>query len=445
MFITSSQAIAINHLSIMTGRDTTPLNPPKHHDNQDESLNSSEFLTAQQASGKFYDAFKLLTELSNRSGVLEVSQEQVNWTIYLQQGQLQYASMSVQGLEELRYHLHYLGCKKAIEAMKAAKAVENHQYSLEEMSLDSVIYWLNQQEFLDKNQVSQLSQRISQEALEPLLWLSDGYYRWEESESTEPLVSIIPHPKLADLIEEFRNRLQHWQKLLDQISSPYQRPYFFNQRTAESLSNPVIAKLAKLMRGVSIHQLAAMIKQDEIKLARILYPHIQSGDIFLREAKSPWNRLPSIPKSAKPEQANDAAQQTGNTRSHSSVSQKTVKIACVDDSPTILREMQRLLGEEEYEITKIENPIEAASILFRVKPDLVLMDISMPEINGYKLCSLLRNSNMLWEVPIIMVTSRTGVIDKVRAKASGATDYLTKPFTKGSLLQMIEKHLKSNN
>lgn len=445
MLITSSQAIAINHLSVMTELDTNPLNSLTNHDSQAESLNSSEFLTAQQASGQFYDAFKLLTELSNRSGVLEVSQEQVHWTIYLQQGQLQYASMSVQALEELRYHLHSLGCKKAMEAVKAAKAVENNQYSLEEMSLDSVIYWLNQQDFLNTKQVSQLSERISKEALEPLLWLSEGYYSWEESESTEPLVSIVPRPELTALIEEFRDRLQHWQKLRDRMSSPYQRPYFFNHRAAESLSNPLLAKLSKLMRGVSIHQLASIIKQDEIKLARILYPHLQSGEIFLREPKSPWNRLPSIPKSAKPQQSNYTPEQTGNTDSHASTSQKTIKIACVDDSPTILREMQRLLGDEKYEITKIDNPIEAASILFRVKPDLVLMDISMPEINGYKLCSLLRNSNMLWEVPIIMVTSRTGVIDKVRAKASGATDYLTKPFTKGSLLQIIEKHLKSNN
>lgn len=427
----------------MTGSDKNYLTSPTNHYHQEESLNSSEFLTAQQASGQFYDSFKLLTELSNRSGVLEVTKEQVHWTIYLQNGQLQYALMSVQALEELIYHLRYLGYKDAAEAVKAAKAVENHQYSLDDMSLDSVIYWLNQQGFLDSKQVSQVSKRVSTEALEPLLWLTDGYYSWEESESTEPLVSIIPGPKLTTLIEEFHNRLQHWQKLSDKISSPYQRPYFFNQRVAENLSNPLLAKLSKLMRGFSIHQLATIIKQDEIKLARIFYPYLQSGDIFLREPKSPWNRLPQLPKLPEQETLN----QTPETISSSSpsVAQKTIKIACVDDSPTILREMQRLLGDEEYEITKIDNPIEAASILFRVKPDLVLMDISMPEINGYKLCSLLRNSNMLWEVPIVMVTSRTGVIDKVRAKASGATDYLTKPFTKGSLLQIVEKHLKSKN
>jgi len=342
--------------------------------------------------------------------------------------------MSVQSVEELTYHLQCLGCKAAVEALKTAKSLENTRNSLEGMSLDSILHWLSRQEFLNAEEVSKVTEQVSREALEPLFWLKDGQYTWQESDSTEPLVSIQPRLQLATLMADFQSRLESWQKLLDKISSPYQRPYFFNNRTVDSEANPLIAKLSKLMRGFSIHQLAKIIKQDEIKLAQILYPHIKSGEIFLREPKSFWAQLPKLPQLPKKEEKT-------NVSSRPSTHQKTIKIACVDDSPTILREMQRLLGEEPYEITKIENPVEAAAILFRVKPDLILMDISMPEINGYKLCSLLRNSKALAGVPIIMVTSRTGVIDKVRAKASGATDYLTKPFTKNSLLAVIEKHL----
>ncbi|AFZ45450.1 response regulator receiver protein [Halothece sp. PCC 7418] len=399
-----------------------------------ELSNSSEFLATEQVTGQIHDSFQLLKDLSNRSGVLEVFRGDVNWIIYLKRGQIQFASMSVQSLEELDYHLHYLGCKKAREGLRTAKSVETTQHSLADMPLDSIIHWLGREEFLNAKQISQVTEKLSREALEPLLWLQEGEYSWQESESTEPLISIVPHPQLATLIEEFRDRLASWQKLVDKIGSPHQRPYFFNQRAVDSASNPNIAKLSKLMRGYSIHQLAIYIKQDEIKLARMLYPYIGRGEIFLREPKSAWRQLPTLPKLVKPETQNQIS-------SRASAYEKTIKIACVDDSPTILREVQRLLGDDKYEITKIENPIEAAAILFRIQPDLVLMDISMPEINGYKLCSLLRNSNALSEVPIIMVTSRTGVIDKVRAKTVGATDYLTKPFTKASLLQVVEKHL----
>ena len=65
----------------------------------------------------------------------------------------------------------------------------------------------------------------------------------------------------------------------------------------------------------------------------------------------------------------------------------------------------------------------------------------MPRINGYRLCGLLRGSEYCDHTPIIMVTGNTGFIDKARAKIAGATDYLTKPFTKQGLTQIVTKHL----
>ncbi len=103
--------------------------------------------------------------------------------------------------------------------------------------------------------------------------------------------------------------------------------------------------------------------------------------------------------------------------------------------------MHKFLGENIFQIVMIEDPIEAASILFKIKPDLIFMDISMPRINGYKLCALLRKSTSLKETPIVMVTGRTGFIDKTRAKMVGATDYLTKPFTKTDLLSAVKNNL----
>lgn len=120
---------------------------------------------------------------------------------------------------------------------------------------------------------------------------------------------------------------------------------------------------------------------------------------------------------------------------------QTKKIVCIDDSPTILKEIKRFLNQDEFEVTAIEDPVQAVPIIFRLKPDLILLDITMPKINGYKLCGLLRNSQNCNETPIIMVTGNTGFIDKARAKISGATDYFTKPFTQEGLMQIVEKYL----
>jgi two-component system, chemotaxis family, response regulator PixG len=69
------------------------------------------------------------------------------------------------------------------------------------------------------------------------------------------------------------------------------------------------------------------------------------------------------------------------------------------------------------------------------------MDITMPDINDYKLCRLFRSSAAFETTPIIMVTGNKGLIDKARAKLVGATDYLTKPFSQTELLELVEKHL----
>lgn len=408
------------------------------YDDSDEQVFPSEEPTTDlEAIEEIHEPFQLLVNSANSSisGILRVYGEKNSWIIYFDQGKVLYSSLSCQSLEELRFHLRTIGCKEAVEALKAGQAISiDGEHKLEEMPLDRVINWLNQRGFLNGQQTSQLAQLISQEALEPLFWQREATYCWEK-ERSQPIAITIQTPlDISTLKEEFSQNLQKWQNFLDEIESPYQRPYFFNYRASESASNTLLGKLSKYMRGYSIHQLAKIIKQDDLKLARMLYSSLQSGEICLREPKSPWDNLPKIPKISTPKRQEPV-------NSAQAVSQKTYKIACVDDSPTILREMQRLLEGDTYEITKIDSPIEAASTLFQVKPDLILMDISMPEINGYKLCSLLRNSNALGRVPIIMVTSRTGVIDKVRAKTVGATDYLTKPFTRGTLLTMIEKYL----
>ncbi len=380
---------------------------------------------------------QLLLDFSSRksSGFLEVTSGEVSWKIFLEQGNIQYGLMSVQTLENLNYHLRYLNFQKALETLKDVTANEQNKQRLALASLDVVVKWLREKQSLSREEVSLLAQELTKEAIEPLFWLIEIHHSWEEINPDTPAISMTPSLPIPPLVTEFLERIKSWQKLADQINSPYQRPYLFKTPSNENTSSQRLMKLSQLMRGYSIHQIASLIKQDEIKLAQMLYSHVKSGEIYLRKPEATFNQLPTIPKVFEVN-----TQENANFEPTTKI--QRVKIACVDDSPTILREMQRLLGEENYELTKIDNPIEAASVLFRVKPDLILMDISMPEINGYKLCSLLRNSKALSEVPIIMVTSRTGVIDKVRAKASGATGYLTKPFTKESLLEEIEKHLE---
>jgi twitching motility two-component system response regulator PilG len=89
----------------------------------------------------------------------------------------------------------------------------------------------------------------------------------------------------------------------------------------------------------------------------------------------------------------------------------------------------------------IDNPVKALMEIIRNKPDLILLDVTMPNLDGYELCSLLRKHPNFKQTPIIMVTGNTGFIDRAKAKLVGSSGYLTKPFTQSDLVKIVFKYL----
>jgi len=107
----------------------------------------------------------------------------------------------------------------------------------------------------------------------------------------------------------------------------------------------------------------------------------------------------------------------------------------------MLSELQRLLEGHNLVIHTISDSLKALMKLTTLKPDLILLDVGMPNVDGYQLCSLIRKSSVLKDVPVVMVTGHKGLIDRVKARLAGATDYLTKPFRQEELLQMVFRYL----
>lgn len=117
-------------------------------------------------------------------------------------------------------------------------------------------------------------------------------------------------------------------------------------------------------------------------------------------------------------------------------------VACIDDSPTVLSAINSFLDQEYFSIVMINDPLKALMQIIRCKPDLILLDVGMPNLDGYELCSLLRKHSSFKNTPIVMVTGNTGFIDRAKAKLVGASGYLTKPFTRAELVKMVFKYLK---
>jgi twitching motility two-component system response regulator PilG len=122
-------------------------------------------------------------------------------------------------------------------------------------------------------------------------------------------------------------------------------------------------------------------------------------------------------------------------------SKGTYSIACIDDSPTVLNAINSFLDDKSFSVVMINDPVRALMQVVRIKPDLILLDVEMPNLDGYELCSLLRKHPLFKSTPIIMVTGNTGFLDRAKAKLVRASGYLTKPFNQSELLKMVFKHL----
>lgn len=401
------------------------------------------------------------------TGHLEVIQNGVTWTVSLIQGRFQYAVNSIQSLETLEYHLLKLDCNAAVQTIRGISQADLEQFGAQPDAsrsgwLSKAAEWLFSKGVLDETQLSALATAMSKDALESMLWLTSGRWNWTLSESTQGFHSQANDLlDFTTLIDELEQSTRVWQQLRPLITSPYQQPYCKNMALLSQpvkggmLSNEILSTLVKLMQGASIRKLSVFLKQEPFKVAQLLYPYLAQQVLSLQPPNAPYSQFPPIPPSATELASSRAPASAGRAVTAAAAATPRIavptkatgstgsrkKIICIDDSPAMLDTIERYLGAENFEVITVENPMESLTALFGMKPDLILMDVSMPGINGNRLCQILRRSAIFKEMPIIMVSGNTGALDKAKAQASGATDYLTKPFSKEDLLAIIDTHL----
>jgi len=115
-------------------------------------------------------------------------------------------------------------------------------------------------------------------------------------------------------------------------------------------------------------------------------------------------------------------------------------ILVVDDSPTVCKLVCITLEKRGYRVITASNGLEALARINDGLPDLILLDITMPRMDGYQLCKIIRGNQGTKCIPVVMLTGKDGFIDRVRGRMAGSTDYITKPFDPDTLLRVVEKH-----
>jgi twitching motility two-component system response regulator PilG len=350
-----------------------------------------------------------LIELNQRTGELFIETGDSRfWSLFCQKGRLVYATSSTGAIDRLKQCAGRLGvADQAFNIVPLNAPASAPEYGLLAAMVESA-----QMSALQAQQVIRVS---TEEILFELLDLKAGPFIFEDTEGIVPLLITI---ELGKLLSEIERRRSEWQKLQPLVVSIEQRPIILDhEQLQKQLPPAVYAQMQQYMTGEwSLKQLGRLLGRDVTTVARAIAPYIQQG----------WMRLDGgLPPVSSPATATARIQ----------------RVACVDDSISIQKSVEFFLQGRGYEVRTIANPLKALNELFSFKPDLILLDIAMPRLDGYEVCGMLRKSNIFRSTPVIMLTGKDGFVDRVRARMAGATEYLTKPFGERELLDIVDKYL----
>ncbi len=118
-----------------------------------------------------------------------------------------------------------------------------------------------------------------------------------------------------------------------------------------------------------------------------------------------------------------------------------VKVMVIDDSNTIRRSAEIFLVQAGCQVVLAEDGFDALAKIADHHPDIVFCDIMMPRLDGYQTCALIKKNPRFGVTPVIMLSSKDGLFDRARGRMVGSDEYLTKPFTKDSLLKAVAAHV----
>lgn len=286
--------------------------------------------------------------------------------------------------------------------------------------------WVEQKKITNE-QSAQVIQAITTEVLFDVAQARQTTYQIKQDNSLSTQLALID---VTQTIAKVNQLWDVWHK--DRVSdySPNLAPVIKEpDQLRECTSASAYQILTKLLDGQhTLRDLGVQMKRDVLQVIHSLLPYIDRGLVDLI----------TIPDLLTP--VGNPVAETPPT----SVALTGVLIACVDDSPLVCQTMDKLLTAAGYRFVGIEDSLRAIAILLAKKPDLIFLDLVMPNTNGYEICSQLRKLYCFRDTPIVILTGNDGIVDRVRAKLVGASDFLSKPIDAGIVLNVIHKHLKQS-
>ncbi len=218
--------------------------------------------------------------------------------------------------------------------------------------------------------------------------------------------------ELDPLLQQAAVRRDQWAEMTPAIPTMQAVPVVNWERINRyKITEEQKQKLYNLTKeGQPLEEIADKLSRDRLEVAQLFATWVKKGLVSLQ-----------TPQEAAPPQ------------------QRSATILAVDDSIVMQEVLRQVLPD--YRVVTTGNPSDLISLLFQYRPDLLVMDVTMPGIDGLELCQIVRKLDDFRTIPVIMLTARDGLFDRIKGKLSGATVYMTKPIDEVKLNQEVERLL----
>ncbi len=380
-----------------------------------------EFTASKQAS--FFETLKQ----PQFSGQLTLTEPKGTiWTFYLYLGRIMYATGGTLSVRRWRRNLaaycpqipsHISELQPALASIAAEDFRLCWEYEL-------LCLWVEQQ----KISREQAAKMIRSAIVEVLFDVTQAMQITGELRQDTSFPKSLVLIDAEQVIVEADRLWQAWQAAKIADRSPNMAPVIVRpEQLQQRTSAQVYQTLSQLLDGKqTLRDLAVRMKRDVLTVTRSLLPYIQLGLVRLVE-------VPDLPAPVSPP--------VSGTPSTSAAPRGRL-IACVDDSPLICQTMEQILTTAGYRFVSVNDALRALATLLTRKPDLIFLDLVMPNANGYEICAQLRKLSFFRHTPIVILTGNDGIVDRVRAKMVGSSDFLSKPVEAETVLSTVRKHLK---
>ncbi len=372
------------------------------------------------------------------SGCIKIEEPKdasVSWNVYFLEGKVQYISSNVGQQTRLDYLWQ--------QAKLGSKCPDLNEAEISEYSF--LCRSMSNKQFADL-EIKKFLFRLVREGFAHVVSIKRANIQFLPAKRiARPLVSF----SLEQLWAKQEEKIKFWRQTRSYLASPFSR-LFLEQKKALQFyktwktiyQEPELTPLANSQK-LSTFASLFVAKKNLYQIATITNVNTEFLTKYLKSSIE--DKLISI----LPSQELTLQELNQNQTSENNLFQAREKlprsdrtdstlIVCIDDSKTVQKQMKMTLEAVGYKVIGILDPTTALKMLSKHQPAVIFMDINMPDLNGYDLCSLLRKSQKFKEIPIVMLTGRDGMIDRVRAKLVGATDYLTKPCDPNKLITLAK-------